>query len=82
MAGPGWIGVDLGTQSVRAVVADADGIVLARATRPLTSHRDGVRHEQDPQAWLDAVDGVLAEVTQGRIEGISDLLDFRHVPPH
>lgn len=71
MAGPGWIGVDLGTQSVRAVVADADGIVLARATRPLTSHRDGARHEQDPQAWLDAVDGVLAEVTQGRIEGIS-----------
>ena len=37
----GWIGVDLGTQSVRAVLADADGTVLARAARPLTSFRDG-----------------------------------------
>ncbi|WP_433163172.1 FGGY-family carbohydrate kinase [Kribbella sp. CA-247076] len=58
----GWIGVDLGTQSVRAVLVDADGHVLARASRPLVSHRDGPRHEQDPQSWLDAVDAVLAEV--------------------
>lgn len=64
MAGPAWIGVDLGTQSVRAVLADADGGVLARAARPLTSHRDGPRHEQDPQSWLDAVDATLAEVTR------------------
>ncbi|WP_406050228.1 FGGY-family carbohydrate kinase [Kribbella sp. NBC_00889] len=62
MAGPAWIGVDLGTQSVRAVLADSDGTVLARAARPLTSHRDGVRHEQDPQSWLDAVDSSIAEV--------------------
>jgi len=71
VAGPAWIGVDLGTQSVRAVLADADGTVLARAARPLTSHRDGLRHEQDPQTWLDAVDATLAEVSQGEIEGIA-----------
>jgi D-ribulokinase len=71
VAGPAWIGVDLGTQSVRAVLVHADGTVLARAARPLTSHRDGVRHEQDPQTWLDAVDAVLAEVTQGKIAGIA-----------
>ena len=62
MAGPAWIGVDLGTQSVRAVLADSDGTVLARAARPLSSHRDGERHEQDPQSWLDAVDSSIAEV--------------------
>ncbi|HEY3561531.1 MAG TPA: FGGY-family carbohydrate kinase [Kribbella sp.] len=67
----GWIGLDLGTQSVRAVLADAKGRVLSRATRPLTSHRDGVRHEQDPQSWLTAVDAVLAEVGTKELEGIA-----------
>ncbi|MEU8226633.1 FGGY-family carbohydrate kinase [Kribbella sp. NPDC048915] len=67
----GWIGLDLGTQSVRAVLADAKGHVLSRATRPLTSHRDGVRHEQDPQAWLTAVDEVMAEVGTSSVDGIA-----------
>ncbi|WP_410786334.1 FGGY-family carbohydrate kinase [Kribbella sp. C-35] len=67
----GWIGLDLGTQSVRAVLADAKGQVLSRATRPLASHRDGVRHEQDPQAWLTAVDAVLAEVGATELDGIA-----------
>jgi D-ribulokinase len=67
----GWIGLDLGTQSVRAVLADAKGHVLARATRPLTSHRDGFRHEQDPQTWLSAVDAVLDEVRTTDLDGIA-----------
>jgi sugar (pentulose or hexulose) kinase len=67
----GWIGLDLGTQSVRAVLADAKGHVLARATRPLTSHRDGIRHEQDPQTWLSAVDAVLDEVGTTALDGIA-----------
>ncbi|MGW6280820.1 FGGY-family carbohydrate kinase [Kribbella sp. NPDC055071] len=71
MAGPAWIGVDLGTQSVRAVLADAHGAVLGSASRPLVSHRDGVRHEQDPQTWLTAVDAVLAEVQGSSIDGIA-----------
>ncbi|NIK55960.1 FGGY-family carbohydrate kinase [Kribbella shirazensis] len=67
----GWIGLDLGTQSVRAVLADAKGRVLSRATRPLSSHRDGVRHEQNPQSWLTAVDAVLADVGAAELEGIA-----------
>lgn len=71
MGEPAWIGVDLGTQSVRSVLVDATGIVLAHASRPLTSHRDGDRHEQDPQEWLTAVDATLAEVATPEVRGIA-----------
>ncbi len=65
-----WIGVDLGTQSVRAVAVDDDGAVRAAASRPLASRRwtgdDGsARHEQDPAAWCAGVDAVLADVVAG-----------------
>ncbi|GAB3817603.1 FGGY family carbohydrate kinase [Kribbella italica] len=67
-----WIGVDLGTQSVRAVLVEATGEVLARAARPLTSRRGEVWHEQDPQEWITAVEQVLAEVASfGEVEGLA-----------
>ena len=70
-----WIGVDLGTQSVRSVLAGIDGTVLARATEPLTSTRHQGRHEQDPLGWLAAVDRTLAEVVAAKpaadIQGIA-----------
>ncbi|MDX6236423.1 MAG: D-ribulokinase, partial [Kribbellaceae bacterium] len=70
-----WVGVDLGTQSVRSVLVGADGRVFARAAEPLTSTRDQGRHEQDPQAWLAAVDRTLAEVVAAEpgadIQGIA-----------
>ncbi|GAA3230792.1 FGGY-family carbohydrate kinase [Nonomuraea helvata] len=46
-----WIGVDLGTQSVRVMAVTGDGQVVGTASRALTSHRDGPRHEQDPEQW-------------------------------
>lgn len=65
-----WVGVDLGTQGVRAVAVDDDGTVRAAASRPLASCRwrgdDGtVRHEQDPAAWCAGADAVVAEVVAG-----------------
>jgi sugar (pentulose or hexulose) kinase len=51
---PVWLGIDLGTQSVRALAADADGRVAGRGAAPLDGHRDGERHEQDPGDWWDA----------------------------
>ena len=42
---PLWMGFDLGTQSVRALVADGSGEVVAAASRPLRSDRSGERHE-------------------------------------
>jgi D-ribulokinase len=70
VAGRTWIGVDLGTQSVRALAVTDDGTVAAAATRPLRSRhpeaRDGsARHEQDPREWTRAVDAVLTEVVAG-----------------
>ncbi|WP_145812778.1 FGGY-family carbohydrate kinase [Kribbella amoyensis] len=66
-----WIGVDLGTQSVRAVLAGDDGTVLAHTARPLTSTRTGDRHEQDPHEWITAVENVLAEVATPEVRGLA-----------
>lgn len=50
-----WLGIDLGTQSVRTVALTGDGTQLAVAGEPLHSERDGDRHEQDPAQWCAAV---------------------------
>lgn len=52
--GEAWLGVDLGTQGVRAILVDADGAVLGTGRAPLTSRRTGTRHEQDPREWWTA----------------------------
>ena len=50
-----WLGLDLGTQSARALVVSADGEVLAAGSSPLRGRRDGQRHEQDPEDWWNAI---------------------------
>jgi sugar (pentulose or hexulose) kinase len=50
-----WVGLDLGTQSVRAIAATRHGAVVGTGRSALTSTRDGPRHEQDPEQWWDAV---------------------------
>jgi len=64
-----WVGIDLGTQSVRTVAVEATGTVLSTAARPLTSWRDGNRHEQDPHEWWAKVADALAEMVRGLPEG-------------
>ncbi|EHR49611.1 pentulose/hexulose kinase [Saccharomonospora marina XMU15] len=51
-----WLGIDVGTQSVRALVVGERGAVLGAGSAALTSRRgpDG-RHEQDPESWWDAL---------------------------
>jgi D-ribulokinase len=52
---PLWLGIDLGTQGVRAVLVDGAGGVLGTGSAPLErDERDGERHEQDPAEWWDA----------------------------
>jgi sugar (pentulose or hexulose) kinase len=50
-----WLGLDLGTQSVRAMVVSGTGDTLAVSSHKLTSRRDGPRHEQDPEEWWRAI---------------------------
>lgn len=57
-----YLGIDLGTQSVRVMAVNQDGAVLQTATHRLISERDGVRHEQNPEAWWSATAAGLREV--------------------
>lgn len=70
-----WIGMDLGTQSVRVMAVTGDGRVLGAASRPLTSHRDGPRHEQDPEQWWEqlaaAAREALRDVPPGPVGGVA-----------
>ncbi|WP_350347583.1 FGGY-family carbohydrate kinase [Agromyces sp. G08B096] len=75
---PLWVGVDLGTQSVKAAVVDDRGDVAGRADAPLRSRRVDGLHEQDPALWrtaaaraVAAVIAPLAPAARERIGGIS-----------
>lgn len=69
-----WIGVDLGTQSVRAVAA-ADDTPPRVVSRPLRGVRANGTHEQQPHAWWTATAGALTELTAGldrsRVAGVA-----------
>lgn len=56
LPGPGRaIGVDLGTQGVRVVLVDHDGLVVSRAHESWAlDGADSVFHEQDPEMWWEA----------------------------
>lgn len=86
-----WIGIDIGTQSVRVIAVDPVGTRLGSGSRPLTGRRDGPRHEQDPQEWwravcaacaeaLSTVDGVVGGVAVASTSGTVLLADDRGRP--
>ncbi|RFA20827.1 FGGY-family carbohydrate kinase [Subtercola boreus] len=64
-----WIGIDVGTQSVKVSVVDGAGALRAAAGSPLHSirekHAGGDRHEQDPQQWISATREALGDALQG-----------------
>ncbi|UFR06794.1 carbohydrate kinase [Streptomyces sp. Go40/10] len=69
------LGLDLGTQSARAVAVDGTGRVVGAASHPLTGRRDGPRHEQDPAQWWSALStacrAALAGVEAGRVRDVA-----------
>ncbi len=69
------LGIDLGTQSVRAVAVSETGSVLGQSSQPLTGRRDGSRHEQDPEEWWRvttiACRGTLTKLHSRRISGLA-----------
>jgi sugar (pentulose or hexulose) kinase len=58
-----WVGIDLGTQSVKVVAVTSEGEVLSHHAHPLTSTRDGDVHEQSPDEWIRATTQCLQMVT-------------------
>ena len=70
-----YIGIDLGTSSLKAILVDKKGNVLRTATAeyPVYYPKDGWS-EQDPGDWLDACKKVIAELSDGcgrEIKGLS-----------
>ena len=63
------IGVDVGSQSVKAALLDPDGATVATAGSPLVMrHPHAGWAEQDPTAWERALrDAVRAVTTAGRV---------------
>jgi len=52
----GFLGIDVGTQGVRAVVVAEDGRRLGEGSAPLDGgRRNGSRHEQEPDHWWSAL---------------------------
>lgn len=62
MAEEVWLGIDVGTQSVRCLAADRSGRVVASASASLVSSRSGHRHEQQPRSWWRALSSAAGEV--------------------
>jgi sugar (pentulose or hexulose) kinase len=62
---PAWLGIDLGTQSVRAVVLSAGGAVLGQGQAKFVSRREGARHEQDPESWWRGTREAILEALRG-----------------
>ena len=57
-AGETFLGLDIGTSSIKALLIDADQRTLAEASAPLTLSRPHpLWSEQDPDDWVDGVAG-------------------------
>lgn len=69
MSDEAWLGIDVGTQSVRCVAVNAEGHIVGSGSQPLTSTRDGNRHEQEPNSWWEALAGACrAALATARVE--------------
>jgi len=68
-----FIGIDLGTSGVKAILLDRAGSVRASASQGLTLQHPKPRwSEQAPQAWWEATLGALQQlISQARAQGIA-----------
>ncbi|MFC4174976.1 xylulokinase [Microvirga sp. GCM10011540] len=74
---PGYLGIDVGTSAVKAILVDERQVVLAEADIPLlVSRPQALWSEQDPEAWWQAV---CAAVEQLRTKAPSAVADIRGI---
>lgn len=58
-----FLGLDLGTSGLRALLVDEDGAPIGSAERHYTSSQPHAGwSEQDPSDWIDALEGVMREL--------------------
>nr|WP_247881378.1 xylulokinase [Skermanella sp. TT6] len=61
-----FLGIDLGTSGVKAVLVDVEQRVVAQAVAPLiVSRPHPLWSEQDPESWWRATNSVAAELRRG-----------------
>jgi xylulokinase len=58
-----YLGLDIGTSSVKALLVDADQRVMAEASAPLSVSRpQPLWSEQDPDDWVESVEAAVAAI--------------------
>lgn len=58
-----YLGIDIGTSGVKAVLVSETGAIVATAARELAlSHPAPLWSEQDPDAWVDAAVGAVDDL--------------------
>jgi xylulokinase len=69
----GWLGLDIGTSSVKGLLVTETGDVLARGHAAYPTRRlPGDRAEQNPEDWVRAVASVVAQCATGtRPDGVA-----------
>ncbi|MEH6728709.1 MAG: FGGY family carbohydrate kinase, partial [Hyphomicrobiales bacterium] len=74
MSTPTYLGLDIGTSAVKAVLIDADQSILASesATMDVTRPQPGWS-EQDPDSWISATKEAMAKVKSVQPEALSRL---------
>jgi xylulokinase len=76
-----FLGVDIGTSSMKTIVVDADGIVLARGTADYPSSRPApLMVEQHPEDWTRALRHCIDELSPALRLRITAIGVVGHVP--
>lgn len=66
-----YLGLDLGTSGVKALLIDDDQSIITSATGPLTVQRPHSGwSEQDPASWIEATKVALAEIRQSHASAL------------
>lgn len=63
---PTWLGLDIGTSSLKALMVDDEGTVVARASiaYATSAGAEGDVAEQDPRLWIDAAREAIAQCVE------------------
>ncbi|KAA0578517.1 xylulokinase [Azospirillum sp. B21] len=70
-----FLGIDIGTSSVKAVLTDADGAVAGSASRPCTVSRPHpLWSEQEPEDWVSAAVAAVDELAERQPAALAAVL--------